>query len=110
MTIRLSSLREIIKENMENKFVEFNEGLLKRPFSYIRVDGKLLDISRCQADDALVFGDFQESLSLHCGHRLKQPVLLKEGEKELIEKSFGVFEEVCRVDVEEIPNEVYGPN
>lgn len=64
--------------------------MIPTPCSRVLVDGKELEIFRCQADGGLVF-NHQDLLRLHPGHRFSSPVLLKENELEELSQ---MYEEV----------------
>ena len=53
--------------------------MIPKPCSRVLIDGKELEIFRCQADGGLVF-QHQDLLRLHPGHRFSSPVILKDGE------------------------------
>ena len=56
------------------------------PFTYVQLfDQEPIQIHRCEADGGIVT-DSQESLSLHAGHKVRQPVILTEAELDLIVK------------------------
>lgn len=57
---------------------------LSKPVTSVKTfDGKSVRVHRCQTDGALVF-ETQESLRLHAGHFIKQPVCLKLHERILL--------------------------
>lgn len=59
---------------------------LPLPISHLIIDGKEVEVFRCDTDGGLVintqnFGyNSQASFRAHGGHKLKQPVILREGE------------------------------
>lgn len=61
--------------------------MIPTPCSRVLIDGKELEIFRCQADGGLVF-HHQDLLRLHPGHRFSSPVIFKEGELEELENVY----------------------
>lgn len=59
---------------------------LPLPISHLIIDGKEVEVFRCDADGGLVIRskdfeyDSQRLYKEHGGHTLKQPVILKDGE------------------------------
>ena len=58
---------------------------IPKPCSALLIDGKEVEIFRCETDGGLVF-NHQSLLRHHPGHRFRSPVGLKDGEMEEIGK------------------------
>lgn len=63
---------------------------LPLPLSHLIIDGKEVELFRCDTDGGIVICsrdfdyDSQASFRAHSGHKLKQPVVLKDGEMQEI--------------------------
>lgn len=61
---------------------------LPSPITHVIIDGKEVEVFRCDTDGGLVIRSFeydsQALFKAHGGHKLKQPVILKEGEMQEI--------------------------
>lgn len=59
---------------------------LPSPISHLIIDGKEVEVFRCETDGGLVIRsndfcyDSQARYKEHAGHSLKQPVILRDGE------------------------------
>lgn len=59
---------------------------LPSPISHLIIDGKEVEVFRCDTDGGIVIRsadfsyDAQASFRAHGGHKLKQPVILRTGE------------------------------
>lgn len=71
---------------------------LPSPISHLIIDGKEVEVFRCDTDDGLVirskdFGyDSQLRFREHGGHKLKQPVILRDGEIQSILDELSIAE------------------
>jgi len=57
--------------------------------------GAELEVFRCETDGGIVL-PFQDSLELHAGHKLRNPVILKEGELEAIAEEWRRHDDLQR--------------
>ena len=69
---------------------------LPSPVSHIIVDGHEVELFRCSTDGGLLFStkeyDSAALFQAHSGHRMKQPVILKDGELQEIFDELGIQE------------------
>lgn len=69
---------------------------LPLPITHIIVDGKEVEVFRCETDKGLVIRtagyDSQALFQAHAGHEIKQPVTLRDGEMQEIFDEIGIME------------------
>lgn len=71
---------------------------LPSPISHLIIDGKEVEVFRCETDNGLVIHskdfnyDSQARYKEHGGHSLKQPVILREGEMQDILDELSIAE------------------
>ena len=69
---------------------------LPSPISHIVIDSTEVEVFRCETDGGLVIRsksyDSSALFQAHSGHKLKQPVILKDGEMQEIFDELGIQE------------------